>query len=310
MNVINVETFLAVAYNQNFREAAQTLCVTQSTISTRLQQLEDELGVTLILRSKGVRSIKLTTEGQAFIPLAERWMSLYSETEKFSSVRLKRPFTIASPDSLNVYLFQPFYNDLTAPDKNIALRIRTHQSPEIFTLVENNEADVGFAFHLFKSSNVICAPLFSEKMLLLCSKYGDWPSSPISYTKLNPQNELFLSWSQDIQRWHDSCWGTANFPYVNLDNVTLFPQFMEKPQCWCICPASVANRFLSDGQPVEVHELLQPPPNRVCYFLTHRVANNEMRPDVYRLFFAELNNFLLSQQEILQMDPNAVNIMS
>ena len=167
MNLINIQTFLCVAYNQSLSVAAAQLFISQPTVSTRLQQLEDELGVTLIKRKKGVRNIELTPQGMAFISLAERWVALNSETESFSSQAFLTPFTVATPDSLNIYLFQPFYKQLVSPECALALRIRTQQSPEIFNLIDNHEVDAGFAFHLSRSTNVICKPIFSERMVLL-----------------------------------------------------------------------------------------------------------------------------------------------
>ncbi len=57
-------TFLAVVAAGSFVEAAKRLHVTQSTVSTRIQRLEDDLGVALFVRNKA--GTTLTTAGQQF----------------------------------------------------------------------------------------------------------------------------------------------------------------------------------------------------------------------------------------------------
>ena len=95
MNLCNVETFLCVAGSQTLSDAAAALFVSQSTVSTRIRQLEEELGVVLIRRGKGMRTVELTPQGQAFVSLAERWMALHTETEHFASQRPVTPFCVA-----------------------------------------------------------------------------------------------------------------------------------------------------------------------------------------------------------------------
>ena len=39
-----------------------------------LTELEDAVGVTLLLRGKGQRQVALTPAGEAFLPLARKWI--------------------------------------------------------------------------------------------------------------------------------------------------------------------------------------------------------------------------------------------
>lgn len=53
--------FLAIAREENFTKAARQLHVTQPTLSRQIAQLEEELGVTLFMRSN--HNIILTEDG-------------------------------------------------------------------------------------------------------------------------------------------------------------------------------------------------------------------------------------------------------
>ena len=64
MDTDQVRTFLAVAANGSFLEAASRLHVTQSTVSARIQSLEGYLGNKLFVRNRSGAS--LTPAGKRF----------------------------------------------------------------------------------------------------------------------------------------------------------------------------------------------------------------------------------------------------
>jgi len=293
MNSTNIKTFLYVARCGSISGAADQLYITQPAVSARLQQLEQELGVPLVRRRKGIRSIELTAQGSAFVPLAEQWMALHAETESFSRQPFLTPLTVACPDSLNIHLFRPLYRQLALPKYALALRIRTHQSREIFHLIENREADIGFAFHLFRSDHVRCRPLFRERILLLCK--GDFPKCPLTPEDLDPRQELYLQWSQDFQLWHDALWHSYGTPYIQLDTSALMADFLERGRFWCFCPASVATDFLNRIPGLQSHALTETPPDRICYILTPP----ESRSTATALFQEQLDTCLRSRSELI-----------
>lgn len=72
--------FVTVAREENISSAAETLHITQPTLSRQLKDLEDELGKTLFIRGK--RKITLTEEGMLLRKRAEEIINLVKKTEK------------------------------------------------------------------------------------------------------------------------------------------------------------------------------------------------------------------------------------
>ena len=72
--------FLAAARENTFLEAAESLHITQSTLSKQIQKLEQELGLALWDRSR--RRAVLTPAGAYFLPLAERLFQQHQETRR------------------------------------------------------------------------------------------------------------------------------------------------------------------------------------------------------------------------------------
>lgn len=75
--------FLAVAREQSFIRAAESLHLSQPTLSTQIKALEEELGKQLLIRgSKGTRKVTLTEEGMILRKRAEEILSLVQKTER------------------------------------------------------------------------------------------------------------------------------------------------------------------------------------------------------------------------------------
>lgn len=78
LRVINY--FLAVAREQNISKAAESLHLTQPTLSRQIKDLEDELGKKLFDRD--TRKLSLTEDGILFRKRAEEIMSLVNKTKE------------------------------------------------------------------------------------------------------------------------------------------------------------------------------------------------------------------------------------
>ena len=74
--------FLAAAREQNITVAAESLHLTQPTLSVQLKSLEEELGKPLLIRgSKGSRRVLLTEDGKLLRARAEEILGLVEKTE-------------------------------------------------------------------------------------------------------------------------------------------------------------------------------------------------------------------------------------
>ncbi len=78
-----LQYFLAVAREQSISGAAESLHLSQPTLSTQLKAMEEELGKQLFIRgTKGSRKLTLTEEGMILRKRAEEILSLVKKTEQ------------------------------------------------------------------------------------------------------------------------------------------------------------------------------------------------------------------------------------
>lgn len=77
-----LQYFLAVAREQSISGAAESLHLSQPTLSTQLKAMEEELGKQLLIRgTKGSRKVTLTEEGMILRKRAEEILELVKKTE-------------------------------------------------------------------------------------------------------------------------------------------------------------------------------------------------------------------------------------
>ena len=80
MNHSTLEIFIQVAETQSVTQAAKRLGRAQSNITTRIQQLEEELAVELFVR--GNKKMVLSPAGVQFLSYARRILSLAEEAKQ------------------------------------------------------------------------------------------------------------------------------------------------------------------------------------------------------------------------------------
>ena len=78
MELRHLRYFVAVAENLNFTKAAAKLHLAQPSLTRQIHNLEEEIGVCLLNRSKS--QVTLTEEGRSFLVDARRILALATES--------------------------------------------------------------------------------------------------------------------------------------------------------------------------------------------------------------------------------------
>ena len=100
MELRHLRYFVAVAEELNFTRAAEKLRLAQPSLTRQIHNLEDELGVRLLDRSRN--QVSLTEEGRSFLVDARRLVALSLE-----SVKSVQRFSRGESEQLNIgYLFK------------------------------------------------------------------------------------------------------------------------------------------------------------------------------------------------------------
>lgn len=266
MTYSEIEAFLEVVRCGSLSRAAQSLFVSQSTLSGRIQSLETELGITLLVRRRGVRNADLTEDGRDFIPIAEKWRRLWNDTRTITTRRGMRILRAASIYSINAYIMPVVYSRFYQENPDIKLSLLTSHSYEIYHMVESGEIQIGIISRTEFSSRVDTRPIFSEEMRFICCT-GSGYRNPVHPSQLDPDHELCLSWSREFDAWHDYWFGANTHPALTTDDASLMCGFAGVGEHWAIVPVSVADKLTQTGT-VRSCKLLEPPEPRRLYLVS------------------------------------------
>lgn len=267
MNTDTIETFLAVAACGNITEAANQLYIGQGTASARIQQLEEELGVTLLSRQRGVKTVQVTPEGEAFLTLAKQWASLELQAHAIKDLRAFRELRIGAVDTINTFTFAGVYPQFSRRYPHYKLFLQTEHSTEIHHLIEEQSLDLGFAFTLHESRSVISRPLYQEDMVVLCRDDSTFARTG-NLDDLDDAHEIQSTVSPEFSVWHKRTFSGFTTRYVTVGTVSMLPEFLNEPENWTIITHSVASLFAErDRHLLVVPFRRDPPPKRVDYLL-------------------------------------------
>ena len=142
--------FLAVAREQSIIRAAESLHLSQPTLSTQIKALEEELGKQLLIRgSKGTRKVTLTEEGMILRKRAEEILSLVQKTEReisFSDEMIVGDVCIGTGETDAVRFIARAAKELYASYPGIHYHISSGNSDFVSEQLDKGLIDFGIIF--------------------------------------------------------------------------------------------------------------------------------------------------------------------
>jgi len=212
MNLNDVRLFLRVVETNSFTAAAETLGIQKSTISRRIGQLEDDLGVRLLQRT--TRKLKLTDEGQE---LFERCRPLIDELEQLPdlvSAHHSEPqgrLRITMPPEMGIFLMNDVISDFMRTYPKIQLELEL--STRVVDLIEEG-IDLALRVGHLDDSSLIARKIASITGGLYASpeyiKTHGTPNSPGELSKHSCLGRLSNSLNWAFDNWNNGAPVTIN----------------------------------------------------------------------------------------------------
>ncbi len=150
MEIRVLQYFLAVAREQSISAAAQSLHLSQPTLSTQLKALEQELGRQLLIRgTKGSRKVTLTEEGMILRKRAEEILTLVDRAQEeivHGDGEVEGEVSIGAGETDTVRLFARAAGRLRRQHPGIRLRISSGNADFVLEQLDKGLIDFGLLF--------------------------------------------------------------------------------------------------------------------------------------------------------------------
>jgi DNA-binding transcriptional LysR family regulator len=168
MDVRSLEVFLSVTKHLNYTRAGEDVNLSQPSVSVRIRQLEDELGVKLFEQLG--KKVALTEAGQLLIPHARRVITAIEDARQ--TIRemqgLERgSLRIGASTTPGMYLIPNTVAHFKERYPKIEIHLGIKDTRRIEAGVINNEYDFGFVGGHLAGSEVDVHPWLTDQLLLV-----------------------------------------------------------------------------------------------------------------------------------------------
>jgi LysR family transcriptional regulator, flagellar master operon regulator len=251
-----LKTFIEVQRTRHFGKAAENLYLTQSAVSFRIRQLEQQLGVNLFSRYRN--NIQLTAAGERLLPHAEAMLTALQRAKQDVVVSAEQALQLAIAATANVwdaFLLQGFMHLQQAlPD--LSWRAESMGKDQIARLVLERHLDVAIVFD---------APKVDEMQI---DKLGDIKLIPVTSFNDNTvaaamqRQYIRVDWGTAFEMQHVRCFPDLPPPQLRTGSARIALELMLQSGGSAYLPQTMVQSLLADnrlrliaGAPVMTREL-------------------------------------------------------
>lgn len=169
MNLEQIKSFISLAKTGNYSAAAKERFITQPGLSSQIRALENELGVSLVVRIQ--KNISLTEQGKIFLKYANQMAA----TEKDLLNNLENAnagyygmIDIVAPWLTIEKLLDDFFAEAIRQTENDAIcRVYQREDTDIPQMILSGEAEFGVANHVISHKSLTYEKAYTEEIVLI-----------------------------------------------------------------------------------------------------------------------------------------------
>ncbi|SBS31898.1 HTH-type transcriptional regulator GltC [Marinomonas spartinae] len=214
MNIKQLRAFLCVAQSMSFANAANQLHLSQPALSLSIKSLETSLGGKLLTRS--TRTVSLTPEGEALLPIAKRlltqWENAEDEMKQRFALQLGK-ISIAAMPSFAASLLPQAIRQYHQRFPNVQVTIDDVLSDAVVDMVANNQVELGISFEPDTLNDLTFHPLYEDCFIAILPK--DHPlteQNSITWQALLAYDFITLQRPSSVRALIESALANAGIP--------------------------------------------------------------------------------------------------
>lgn len=201
------QIIVTLHHTENITKTAELLFISQPALTKRIKNIEDELGLTLLIRNR--QGSFFTQEGEIIAQKAEHVVSAILDAREAAFARssgVRTSIRLGFPYSFVRYVLPDILEQFVQKNPNVDVEIVTMSSPELIRGVEDGNVDVCLARY-YAEDSALERQLFSEdQACAVCNhpfQTEDLANMPFIDFIKNPGSQSAL------QRWWDERFPTG-----------------------------------------------------------------------------------------------------
>ena len=215
-----LQYFLAVAREQSISAAAESLHLSQPTLSTQLRALEEELGKQLLIRgTRGSRRVTLTEEGMILRKRAEEILSLVERTESeiaLSDDSLAGEVSIGAGETQIIRLFARAARELRRRCPEIRYHIYSGNAAFVLEQLEKGLVDFGLVYGPVDSSKYESIKLSERDVWGVLMRRDSQLAAKRAIRSEDLWDKPLIISNQKSDGWPLSSWLRRDLPQLNV----------------------------------------------------------------------------------------------
>jgi DNA-binding transcriptional LysR family regulator len=271
MDLSDLRIFTTVVHAGGVTRAAERLHRVQSNVTTRVRQLERDLGVSLFIR-EGKR-LRLAPAGQLLLGYAERLLALAEETK--NAVHDTQPRGLFRLGAMESTAAVRLPSPLAAYHRrypNVVLELRTGNPQQLARAILSGELDAALVAEPIPDAPFEQAPGFMEELVIVApagyppiGKDGQAPQTMIAFESGCPHRAR-------LERWY-AARGTIPVRTIELSSYHAMLGCVAAGMGVALLPRSVLNTF-PERRRVSIHNLPVGEDRAMTNLIWHRGADS------------------------------------
>jgi len=227
-----LKTFLEVSRTRHFGRAAEALYLTQSAVSFRIRQLENQLGVNLFTRHRN--NIRLTTAGERLLPYAENLMSIWLAAKKeVSHTSQHNQLTIGASASLWECMLSEWLVALYQHHSGLQFEARIAQRQSLVKQLHERQLDLLITTE---------APKMDEFSSQLLGHFNLALFAPSQRNSAEDLTYLRLEWGPDFQQHEAGLISNDDIPVLTTSSAQIASKLLAQLNGYTFLPAEWAKK--------------------------------------------------------------------
>ncbi len=264
-------TFIYLAKFKNFTKTAEQLHIVQSTVTSRIKQLEYNLGESLFMRTN--KMVELTSKGEAFLPYAKQLLSI-QETAVSQLKQLE-----FHHDTLNIGVVHSIYDchvermilKFIKTHPQISVKIKIGHSEELIQGLHENQLDIAFTYWDVKSSQFTCEPFHNDQVILVTGAQNKCDPEGISNENLKSLQLLNAAiYTDALKEWVDTIFPKNHLYAVDINISSNIIPYLEAGIGYAFMLKAMVAKKIEEGSLAEVKLLESNPPRIESYILINK----------------------------------------